>query len=181
MADTALEKRKDSLIRGISEAFSHGRMDLASFEAAVSRITVCEDDTSLEAEAASLGTSLATVPNTAEPRDADVVELDCVSSGIRKVGEWVKSGRYRLRLRSSNVRLDLSSYEGSSGFRLELEILATSSSVLVIVPRGFEVEDKIEERQSSVIRNKPRAAGSGDAIVVISGSLRSSVVKVKYR
>jgi hypothetical protein len=156
-------------------------MDMATFEAAVSRITTCPDEISLEVEAASLGVVVPAVPNSVEPSNLDSIDLDCVSSGIRKIGNWVKSRRYRLRLKSSTARLDLSEYEGASGFRLEIDVLAISSSLLLIVPKGFEVEDKIEERQSSVIRNRPKGGSYGDALVVLTGSLKSSVVKVKYR
>ena len=51
----------------------------------------------------------------------------------------------------------------------------------LIVPEGFEVEDRFSERISSVVRNKPKGSSYGDNIVVLAGSLRSSTVRVRYR
>ncbi len=109
------------------------------------------------------------------------MELSCVSGNLRKEGDWVKARDYRLALKSSNARLDLTEYEGARGFHLFLDVDATSSNLRLTVPEGFEVEDRFSERVSSVVRNKPKGDGGRDNLVVLTGYLRSSTVRIKYR
>ena len=108
------------------------------------------------------------------------LELSCVSGSIRMTGEWVKARDYRLFLKSSNARLDLTEYEGARGFTLYVDVDAVSSNLRIIVPEGFEVEDRFTERVSSTVRNKPKRSGGGN-LVVLTGYLRSSTVRIKYR
>jgi hypothetical protein len=104
-----------------------------------------------------------------------------VSGKLRETGDWVRARRYELALKSASARLDLSEYAGARGFRLLIDVEAVSSNLRLIVPECFEVEDRLSERVSSTIRNRPKGANCGDNLVVITGSVRSSVVKVKYR
>jgi hypothetical protein len=180
MAQTSLSDRKDLLVKNATDSYIRGDLDIATFEAAVARIHECADEASLDAEAAALGIAPAIF---ASPRGlpAVPVELECVSSALRLDRGWVKSGTYRLKLVSAPVALDLREYALASGFRLDLELDATSSRVTIIVPRGFVVENNIRENRGSVIKNKPRRDAAGDNVVTISGSVAYSVVKVKYR
>ncbi len=182
MDEPGLEDTKDALIASITDAYARGDMDMPSFERAVARIHSGGDRTALATEAAALGLAL---PDLEPRRDAalqgrDPVELSCVSGRLRQVGDWVRSRRYALSLKSSSARLDLREYEGARGFRLAIDVEAKSSVVKIIVPRGFEVEDRFSERVSSTVRNRGREA-YGDNLIVLTGSIRSSVVKVKYR
>jgi hypothetical protein len=189
MPETELEERKDALIRIITEDYARDAMQMPAFELAVTRISACADLAALAAEASSLGLALppqAPVaafeqPSAAlEPRSG-AVELACTSGRIRESGDWLRSRLYRFALKSSTARLDLRAYEGAEGFRLLIEIDAVSSGIRLIVPRGFQVEDRISERASSVLRNRPRGGSFGDNRVLLTGSLRSSVLKVRYR
>jgi hypothetical protein len=188
--------QKDALIQGITEAFSRGVMEMDEFERAASRLSACASPAALAAEASSLGLSLpvirpvagvatvATAPPTLQVGTAlagEAVALSCASGHIRKAGQWVRSKLYRLSLRSSSVRLDLREYAGARGFRLSLDIDAISSVVRLVVPRGFEVEEDFAERHSSVVKNRPRDGAYGDNLVLLTGSLKSSVVKIRYR
>ena len=200
MAETQFEREKDAAIGALTDAYAQGGMDMAGFERAVTRVSACGDSGALELEAKALGLDMAALRGAMAKRAAaspavrdpgaipgsfsvadEAVQLDCVSGSVRKIGAWVKSGLYRLRLKSSAARLDLREYEGARGFRLAVEIEAQSSSVKLIVPEGFEVEDRFSERMSSVVRNRPKGPGYGDNLVVLSGSLRSSTVRVRYR
>jgi hypothetical protein len=164
MADSGFEADKDRLIEAVTRAYSRGSMDLAEFERAVARITADPEARAMEA-----------------PASLDLVELACVSGKLRQEGEWVRAERYRLYLKSSSARLDLREYEGRRGFRLLVELDLASSNLKLIVPEGFEVEDRIAERQSSTVRNRPRSLVYDDCVVTLSGSIRSSNVRVKYR
>lgn len=186
MAEPGLEESKDKLIQVITDAYSRGVMDMPAFERAVTRITASGDRSSLVAEASALG--LALPEPVADPRGAaeppvasGAVELSCVSGSLRKEGDWVRARRYLLALKSSSARLDLREYEGARGFRLAIDVEAISSSLRITVPKGFEVEDRLSDRLSSSVRNRPREAGYGDNLVVLTGSIRSSVVRIKYR
>jgi len=185
MPETRLEQDKDELIQRLTEAYALNAMDMQSFELAVTRVSGCPDETALRAESASLALSLPVLasarPSAPALRQAEGQSLDCVSGNIRKVGDWVRAGRYTMRLQSSNARLDFSAYAGSKGLRLEIELEAQSSSLRLIVPAGFEVEDNFSERISSTVRNRPREAAFGDNHIVLRGQIRSSTVKVKYR
>lgn len=187
MPDPQLEKEKDVIIQTMTNVYARGDIDMSAFERAVTRISACSDPRSLEIEAKALGLELPLAPiATAEARaelelPRDAVQLDCVSGNIRKSGDWVKSGSYLIRLKSSSTRLDLREYEGARGFRLHIEIEAASSVVKLTVPKGFEVEDRFTERVSSTVQNKPRGESYGGNFIVLTGSLRSSVVKVKYK
>jgi hypothetical protein len=202
MAESDLEMQKDALIQGITEAFSRGVMEMDEFERAASRLSACASPAALAAEASSLGLSLpvirpvaglapaATAPPTRKVGSTfpvgtalagEAVALSCASGHIRKAGQWVRSKLYRLSLRSSSVRLDLREYAGARGFRLSLDIDAISSVVRLVVPRGFEVEEDFAERHSSVVKNRPRDGAYGDNLVLLTGSLKSSVVKIRYR
>jgi hypothetical protein len=185
MAGTGFEGDKDRLIDAITDAYSRGAMEMSAFERAVTRITASPDEAALAAEASALGLTLPVQGRDArampEPVGLDLVELVCVSGSLKQEGEWVKAQRYRLFLKSSSARLDLREYEGRRGFRLFIELEAISSSLRIDVPEGFEVEDRISQRQSSDIRNKPKSSVYDDCIVVLSGSIRSSTVRVKYR
>jgi hypothetical protein len=195
MPETELEREKDAAIGQLTDAYAQGGMDMAGFERAATRLSACGDSGSLDLEARALGldmealrAAIARSPEAHAPEarttDAvsrEAVQLECVSGSVRKVGTWVKSSLYRLGLKSSTARLDLREYEGAKGFRLVIEIAAQSSSVKLIVPEGFEVEDRFSERISSVVRNKPKGPSYGDNIVVLAGSLRSSTVRVRYR
>jgi hypothetical protein len=191
MSETRLEFEKDAVIRTLTDAYAGGGMDMAGFERAVTRVSSCADSGALELEAKALGLDMASLrasvalPAAVAPRElspmGEAVRLDCVSGMIRNVGAWVKSPLYRLRLKSSGARLDLREYEGARGFRLMLDIDALSSSIRLVVPEGFEVEDRFTERVSSTVRNKRRGSAYGDNLVVLAGSLHSSVVRVKYR
>jgi hypothetical protein len=185
MAGTGFEGDKDRLIDAITDAYSRGAMEMAAFERAVTRITASADEAALVAEAAALGLALPVPARDArampESVGLDLVELVCVSGSLKQEGEWVKAERYRLFLKSSSARLDLREYEGRRDFRLFIELEAISSSLRIDVPEGFEVEDRISQRQSSDIRNKPKSAVYDDCLVVLSGSIRSSTIRVKYR
>ncbi len=180
MAGISLSDRKDLIVKGATDSYIRGELDIAVFEAAVARIQGCADLVALEAEAASLGIPAqgSTLPSTSP---GEAVELECVSSALRLDRSWVKSGRYRLKLVSAPVVLDLRDYALAVGFRLELELDATSSRVTIIVPRGFVVDNGIRENRGSIIKNKPRRDAAGDKVVSISGSVAYSIVKVKYR
>ena len=176
-----LEGDKNALIQVITDAYVHGEMDVTLFEGAVSRITATKDESTLAVEAASLGLSFPAFVTAGSPSLGEPIDLDCGSASIRKMGDWLRSSRYRLKLRSSSVRLDLRDYADARNFHLDLEIVAVSSSIKLIVPRGFEVEDRIEDQQSSVVRNRPRGAASGTQLIRIRGSLRSSTLGISYR
>jgi hypothetical protein len=183
MAGSGFEGEKQRLIEAATDAYSRGAMEMEGFENAVVRISASRDPATLAAEAAALGIGRPG-PDArafAMPDEADLVELACVSGSIRQEGEWLRAGRYRLFLKSSSARLDLRAYEGRRGFRLLVELDAISSSLRIEVPEGFEVQDRIAERQSSTVRNKPKSPIYDDCLVVLAGSIRSSTVKVKYR
>jgi hypothetical protein len=173
---SSLEDEKDAAIRVLTEEYASGDMDMAAFEGAVMKIGASPDHGALAVVAASLGIE-------PPPRDAPpaAVELVCVSGHIRKAGEWVKARAYRLSLKSSSARLDFRAYEGARGLRLAVDLDAVSSSLRLIVPAGFEVEDSFSDRTSSVVRNDPRGGEAVVNRVVLTGRLKSSVVKVKYR
>jgi hypothetical protein len=186
MEEPGFEEEKDELIQTITDSYARGGIDMPAFERAVTRITASGDRSSLVAEAAALG--LAVPAPALDPRErsapapaaADAVQLSCVSSNLRETGDWVRSRRYELALKSASARLDLREYDGVRGFRLVIAVDAVSSNLRVIVPEGFEVEDRLSERVSSTIRNRPRGESYGDNLVVITGSVRSSNVRVKY-
>lgn len=195
MQDSTIANEREALIQLVTEAFSRGDMEMPAFERAVTRLNACADRPALEAEAGALGLSLPVVvhaetpavatdrrlsPYQASPAPANALELSCVSGSIRMTGEWVKARAYRLFIKSSNARLDLMEYEGSRGFRLDIDIDAVSSNLRIIVPEGFEVVDQLSERVSSTVRNKPKHA-SGDNLIVLTGYIRSSTVRIKYR
>lgn len=194
MQDSTIERERDALIQLVTEAYSRGDMEIPAFERAVTRLNVCADRIALDAAANELGLSLPVLSPQAAPGGrpspyhvpyapaavAGALELSCVSGSIRMTGEWVKARDYRLSLKSSNARLDLTEYEGARGFTLYVDVDAVSSNLRVIVPEGFEVEDRFTERVSSAVRNKPKGAGDGN-LVVLSGYLRSSTVRIKYR
>lgn len=187
MADKALEAAKDELINAMTEAYSRGAMEVSAFERAVTRITASHDAEVLASEASALGLALARSGAESGSRrlplehEADLAEISCVNGKLRQEGEWVKSERYRLYLKSSSARLDLRAYEGRRGFRLFIELEAISSSLRLELPDGFELSDRISERRSSMLRNKPKGPVYDDCLVVLSGSLVSSTVKAKYR
>jgi hypothetical protein len=194
MADAGFEAEKERLIDAITDAYSRGEIEMPAFERAVGRITMSPDSSVLAVEAAAFGPALgpALVPparnsgdfgtSIATASDAlDLVELACVSGSLRQEGEWVRAERYRLYLKSSSVRLDLREYEGRRRFRLHIELDATSSSLRIYLPEGFELQDRISERQSSTVRNKPKSSVYDDCIVLLTGSIRSSTISVKYR
>jgi hypothetical protein len=181
MRDTQLEDERDALIQTVTEAYSRGAMEMPAFERAVTRLSACSDRSALDVEAGLLGLALP-VPAPSSPYPEAVsgaVELNCVSGSVRKTGDWVKARSYKLALKSSNARLDLREYEGARDFRLALDIDAVSSNIRLIVPEGFEVEDRFSERVSSVVRNKSEGEGRGN-IIVLTGYLRSSTVRVRY-
>jgi len=185
MPETRLEQEKDELISRLTEAYAQDAIDMQGFELAVTRVSAAADEAALSAERASLDLSLPVLVHAeASPpahRQAEVQSLDCVSANLRRVGDWVKAGRYSMRLQSSNARLDFTAYEGSTGLRLVIELEARSSNLRLIVPAGFEVEDALSERISSTVRNRPRDAPYGGNRIVLTGRLQSSTVKVKYR
>jgi len=185
MAEKALDAEKDRLIDEITEAYSRGGMEMGSFERAVTRITASPDVDALAAEASALGFARPAWQPGASSRsaelEADLVELSCVSGKLRLEGEWVKAEHYRLHLKSSSARLDLREYEGRRGFRLLVELEAISSSVRIEVPEGFEVQDRLSERTSSTVRNKPKGSIYDDCTLLLTGSIRSSTLRVKYR
>jgi hypothetical protein len=175
MATGDLEAEKDAIIDRITVAYSKGEMELAAFELAVARISGCADGAALAAEASKLGLDLRarTVPLPAE----ELIELGCRSGSIKKSGTWVSARHYRITVVSSWVVLDFSAYEGSSGMRVEIEPIATSSQIKLILPRGFRVEDRVAHRTSSSIRCD--GFDEGDNLVIVSGSLVSSTVKAR--
>jgi hypothetical protein len=187
MEEPGFEESREALIQKITDIYSRGGMDMDAFERAVTRIHASGDRNSLATEAATLGLELPRAELELRGRPAmlraasEPLELSCVSGNIRKVGDWVKARRYTLALKSSSARLDLCQYDGESGFRLFLDIDAVSSNLRLVVPEGFEVEDRLGDNVSSTVRNKPKGESYGDNIVVLSGSIRSSVVKIKYR
>jgi hypothetical protein len=206
MADAGFEAEKERLIDAITDAYSRGDMEMAAFERAVGRITMSPDSSALAAEAAALGQALGPAFAPAlrpvlgsspvlPARDSgnfggsieaasdslDLVELACVSGSLKQDGEWVRAERYRLYLKSSSARLDLREYEGRRRFRLHVELDAISSSLRIDLPEGFELQDRISERQSSTVRNKPKGSVFDDCIILLTGSIRSSTVKIKYR
>lgn len=186
-----LDGQKDKIIQELTTLYSRGDMDLPSFETAVVRVNASADLVALLAEArAHMGDARAlealspraTAPRATAPSPAETsaVELSCVSGSIRKSGAWVDARRYRLALKSSVARLDFSSYAGAEGFRFELELEAVSSSIILILPAGFSVDDRLSGRVSSSFRDKPKGEAFGDNRLVVSGDIRSSVVKAKY-
>lgn len=187
MPDSKLETDKDALIQRMTEAYARGVMDMAAFERAVTRISACSDPAALESEAGALGfssqaaVSVAPVLSAELARPSEGIELTCVSGTIRKSGDWLRSRSYALRLKSSGARLDLRHYEGMKGLRLHIDLDAASSSVTLVVPEGFEVEDRLTERVSSAVRNKPKGGSFGDNLIVLTGRLRSSAVRIRYR
>jgi hypothetical protein len=185
VADKALDAAKDRLINEITEAYSRGGMEMGAFERAVTRITASPDAGALAGEASALGFARPAWQPGASPRsaelEADLVELSCVSGKLKLEGEWVKAERYSLYLKSSSARLDLREYEGKRGFRLFIELEAISSSIRIELPEGFEVQDRLSERTSSTVRNRPKSSIYDDCIVLLSGSIRSSTLRVKYR
>jgi hypothetical protein len=187
--ETSLESERDALIQIVSEDYSRGAMEMPAFELAVTRLNACADRGALEIEANALGLSMP-VPRAAtqglsrqvQGEVTEAVELTCVSGNIRNTGDWVKARHYKLALKSSNARLDLREYEGARGFLLEIDVDAISSNVRLIVPKGFEVEERFSERVSSTVRNKPkRGSAGGSNLVILTGYLRSSSVRIKYR
>ena len=189
MTGRGLDAGKDELIDAVTEAYARGAMETAAFERAVARITAAADPAALAVETAALGIALpqaAAAPGSgASPLphtgSEDLVELACVSGNIKENGEWVRASRYRLYLKSSNCALDLLEYEGRPGFRLLIELDLISSNLRIVVPEGFEIDDRIAERRSSTIRNKPKSEIYDDCVVTLAGSLRSSNLKIKYK
>jgi hypothetical protein len=186
MTDTTFEAEKDALIHVITDVYVRGDMDMAAFENAVARIHACGEPGDLTAEAYTLGLKLPPAllgagGPAALAAAGEAIEMNCVSASIRKSGDWVASGSYRLKLKSSSVGLDLREYADATGFRLVLDLDATSSVISLTVPKNFEVEDRFSERTSSAVRNKPKGRGYGGNRIVLTGSIRSSVIKVKYR
>jgi hypothetical protein len=186
MADKALDSAKDGLIDAITDAYSRGGMEMAAFERAVARITASPDVEALAGEASALGLALdrpareSGASRRSVELEADFVELSCVSGKLRQEGEWVRAERYRLYLKSSSARLDLEEYEGRRSFRLFIELEAISSSIRIDVPEGFEVQDRLSDRRSSTVRNKPKGSVYDDCIVFLSGSILSSTLRVRY-
>lgn len=186
MTDMTFETEKDALIRVITDVYVRGDMEMAAFENAVARIHACGEPGDLAAEASTLGLTLPPAELRAGGPAAfaatgDAIEMNCVSASIRKSGDWVASGNYRLKLKSSSISLDLREYADATGFRLLLDVDAASSVISLTVPKNFEVEDRFSERVSSAVRNKPKGRGYGGNRIVLTGNIRSSVVKVKYR
>jgi hypothetical protein len=181
MRDARLEDERDALIQTVTEAYSRGAIEMPAFERAVTRLSACSDRSALDVEAGLLGLALPVQepPSSYPETVSGAVELNCVSASVRKTGDWVKARSYKLTLKSSNARLDLREYEGARDFRLALNIDAVSSNIRLIVPKGFEVEDRFTERVSSVVRNKSKGEGRGN-VIVLAGYLRSSTVRVKY-
>jgi hypothetical protein len=177
MTEPGLEETKDAIIRTITDAYARGDLDMPAFEVAVTRIQAGVDRNALATEAAALGLVLPALA----PAVADMIELSCVSGSLRQAGDWVKARNYALALKSASARLDLREYEGARGYRLAIDIDARSSVVKIIVPRGFQVEDRFSERVSSSVRNRQKIDAYGDNLIVLTGSILSSVVKVKYR
>jgi|GEM_PF-1982840 len=194
MTPSTLDAIKDRLIEGITEAYARGAMEAADFERTVTRVAAAPDAEALAAEASAFGRSMGIeIPAPLENRGAspprppipagggEVVELSCVGGDLREEGDWVRSGAYRISLKSSNGRLDLREYEGEPGFRLLLELDLVSSNLKLIVPEGFEVEDRISERRSSTFRDRPEGGIYDGCVVTLTGSLRSSNLRVRRR
>ena len=187
MAEPGLEAAKDALITTITEVYARGDMDMPAFERAVTRIHASDDRQVLAVEAEALGLAMPALVPVPQRRSSPpalssgAVELSCVSGSVRKSGDWVRSRAYKLELKSSSARLDLMQYEGSTGFRLAIDLDAISSSLRLTVPKGFEIEERFSESRSSVVRNKPKDGSFGDNLIVLMGYLRSSTVKIKYR
>jgi hypothetical protein len=185
VTDKALDAAKDRLINEITDAYSRGGMEMGAFERAVTRISASPDAGVLADEASALGFARPAGESGSSTRsvelEAELVELSCVSGKLRLEGEWVKAERYRLYLKSASARLDLREYEGRRGFRLYIELEAISSSIRIELPEGFELQDRLSERTSSTVRNKPKSSVYDDCIVLLSGSIRSSTLRVKYR
>ena len=93
-----LEDSKNALIQVVTDAYVRGDMEMTLFEGSVGRITATKDESSLAVEAASLGISLSALVKASAGSSEEPLDIDCVSAKIRKMGDWLRSSRYRLRL-----------------------------------------------------------------------------------
>lgn len=175
--ETALDSRKKSLVERLTDVYARGGMELAAFEAALSRITDSASDGELAAEAAALGLGLSAPAGAPGPDAEELIERGCTSGTIREEGEWIKARKYRYKLVSSYLILDFRAYELSAGIRVEIELAAVSANVRLLLPRGFSVEDRIEGRISSVVRNAKDEERGASNVVVLSGTIQSSTVR----
>ena len=176
---------RNQLIEQATLAFTRGLIDQDDFETIMTRINQLDT----QQELTSLATSLPVIFPSGWGQSSMLTqseldqfqELRVNSGNIKKQGLWIDSPAYLIVLHSSNMSLDLRAYEDTTNLQLILNLELSRSNLKIILPETWQVGDRIEDKVSSNVKIRSPSINWGSNRIILSGSLHSSNLKVKYR
>ncbi len=181
-----VRKYREALLDRAAQAFSRDALDEAGLEAFIARVQDAEGEAELRSAAAYLAPLLGEPgaeerPAEREPRLEETRDVELHMSNLKRRGDWVDAGTYRLTGRTSNFELDYRAYEASDRFAMALDVDLSMSNLTLVVPPDWEVDVRIGRNSMSNIADRHPPAVRGSCRILVEGSLSMSNIRVKRR
>ncbi len=180
-----LQKYRDALIDRAAAAYSRDALDEGAFEALAARIQTAGGEAELrvlETELAPLSgeadLSASAGPASRAPAGSPrKVALNM--SNLKRRGDWVEAGSYRLEGKMSNFDFDFGAYAEEGDFTLRFEVDLSMSNLVLRVPADWRVDCRIERNTASNIKDRGPHPGRNTCRIVVEGELSMSNIVVK--
>jgi hypothetical protein len=159
----------------VQAAVGDGRLDLVEADERLTQVYAARTINELTRIVADLGVAPGPTPS-----DRSVLELRTRSARVRQDGPWEVPPHVVAEATSGHVRLD---FTAALCPHREVRVDATcrSGSILVLVPRGWEVRIEQQETRSGSVRNKvTEPSRPGAPLIRLYASTTSGRVVARY-
>ncbi|BCJ35110.1 hypothetical protein Athai_26130 [Actinocatenispora thailandica] len=159
----------------VQAAVGDGRLDLSEADERLTAVYAARTIAELHRIVADLGV----LPGP-EPPDRAVLELRTRSARVRQDGPWQVPPRVVAEAASGQVRLDFTAAVCPHR-EVRVDASCRSGSILLIVPRGWQVRVEQQETRSGAVRNKvTEPARPGAPLIRLYASTTSGRVVARY-
>lgn len=160
----------------VQAAVGDGRLDLTEADERLTQVYAARTIAELTRIVADLGTA----PGPTQPPQRAVLELRTRSARVRQDGPWQVPPHVVAEAASGQVRLDFTAAVCPPR-EIRVDATCRSGSILVIVPRGWEVRVEQQETRSGRVRNKvTEPARPGAPLIRLYASTTSGRVVARY-
>jgi hypothetical protein len=178
------EREREGMRDFLVKAYADGVIEEAELEAKLTAMEAATEAAALDRIAVEVQARYpvpvapAYVP--APPQGGEVQAIRGRGMSKKYRGRWFSSERISVELAHSSVELDFAELAAFPGARIDISVTLTSSSLKILLPRGAEAVDEVDNEYSSI---KIRRKGENELGIFlrIRGTARMSSVTVKAR
>lgn len=160
----------------LREAAGDGRLDLDELNERLELVYAAKTHGDLVPVLADLAPAAPTRPQT----NAEPLVLETGSGSVKRMGHWIAPPHIVARCTSGSVKLDFTEAVCQAS-EITVEASAKSGSVVLIVPRGWEVHiESANVGSGNVLSKALDTPRPGAPVLRVHGTVRSGTVKVRY-